>query len=100
MPKPKKELQKRYALAIEKVGCCVCRREMNLHGYNIQIHHLRGVAYNSGIGLKSRQWITLCANHHLTSNDSYHHAPFEFEEKHGSQQILWEWLQKELENES
>jgi len=98
--KPSKQLQKRYALAIEKVGCCVCRRELGLMGDNIQIHHLRGLAHNTGTSLKSRKWITLCAYHHLTSNDSYHHSPFNWESKHGTQQELWEWLQDQLDNES
>ena len=83
MPKPKKATREQYKKAID-FGCVVCFKMYGIKSYETQIHHLRT---NTGMSMKSKDFIPLCYRHHMLE---YHKDPKKFEEDYGTQESLLE----------
>jgi len=60
MLKPKRWKSKRYEAWVRTQPCCVCGDPA------VEVHHIKGVGFMSGTGLKAPSWATmpLCAHHH------------------------------------
>jgi len=72
---------------LSELGCLICKRPA-------QIHHIKD---QTGAGMKSDDscTIALCMDHH-TGQNGYHHSPFEFGEKYGSQLALLQLQNAEI----
>jgi hypothetical protein len=93
--KPNKRIQKMYDKMIEH-GCVVCYKEMGVKTPAC-IHHFTG----AGMGLRNLEsFIPLCHYHHQGQGGIHSIGKFTFEEKHGTQEELLEYLKGRIDFES
>ena len=80
---PDKKTKQAYEEAIN-FGCVVCKKHYGLRT-DATIHHLTG----AGMGLKSKQFIPLCPEHHQ-GNTGIHLDKKNFEKKYGTEKEILE----------
>jgi len=95
--KTKTKAEKEWLSRVAGLGCIVCERSLGIEDCPALIHHVR---HGYGKGQKAPHiggTIPLCwAHHDAQSAAGYHHAPYDWQKRYGTEKELLDIVNEKL----